>query len=121
MSIYDEMRMVAKELLGSDDFRQQGIRYVELTKGTGPRENPGPPTEKIHDIVDGVARGVDARYIDGTQVVASDGQVTCGVPQPFTPKVFDWVIVGGQRCKIKQLKPIPPTGVTVAYVMIYER
>lgn len=121
MSIYDEMQSVAKELLGSDDFAQAGIKYIALVKGAGSPDNPGKPTEVLYTIADAVARGVEYKYVDGTQIVTSDGQVTCGAPQSFTPKIGDWVEVGGKRHKIKMCTAVPPTGTPVVYKLIYER
>lgn len=119
MSIYDDMQAVARDVLG--EFNQGGISYVQLTPASGPRDNPGKPGEVVHPITDGVARGVEYKYIDGSQVVASSGQITCAAPKPFVPKINDFVIVGGQRHKIVESKAIPPTGTPVTYVIIYER
>lgn len=120
MSIYQEMQAVAKELLGDDEFRQDGIYYVALTPGTGPADNPGAPVETKTLIRDAVARGVEDKYVDGTQVTGTDGQINCGYPQPFTPKISDWVEVGGKRCKILKVSKVPPTGVAVFLTIIYE-
>ncbi len=119
MSIYDEMRVVAKEVL--TEFKQGGIKYVRLNAAVGPPDNPGVPSETSFVIDDGVARGVEYKYVDGTQVVASDGQITCGAPQQFTPNIKDYVEVGGQRHKIRRVTAIPPTGTPVAYTIIYAR
>lgn len=119
MSIYDDMQAIGRELL--TEFNQDGISYVELIPAMGPPDNPGAPSETVHSLTGAVARGVEYKYVDGTQIVASDGQVTCKAPLSFTPKIKDWVIVGGQRHKIKSATAIPPTGTPVVYVWIYER
>ncbi len=118
MAFYDDMQTAATDILR--DFQQSGIRYVQLTAGDGTIDNPGEPTEEEFDV-EGVARGVQFKYVDNSNIVASDGQVTMPVSDEFTPNISGSVIVGGRRHKILAVKPIPPTGTTVAYVVIYKR
>lgn len=125
MGFYDDMRGIASDLLRefSQSTNQGGspqMKYVELIPAEGPPDNPGVPTEQVHDIIGGVARGVDEEYIDGSQVIASNGQITCEVGT-FTPKVDDYVILNQKRHKVIRTVNIPATGTPVAYVIIYER
>lgn len=123
MGFYDDMQGVASDILR--DFNQGNtsgsdkMQYVELVSGNGPADNPGAPTEVLHPIT-GVAKGVEEKYINGTQIVMSDGQITCEVGS-FVPKAKNFVIVGGKRHKIEMATQIPPTGTPVAYIMIYKR
>ena len=118
MGFYDDMQSVATDILG--DFNQDGLKYIELVSGNGPPDNPGAPTEIVHTIIAGVAKGVEEKYVDGSQIVTSDGQITCAVGS-FAPKAKDFVIVGGKRHKVEMATQIPPTGTPVALVMIYKR
>lgn len=119
MSIYDDLVPVATEVL--KEFNQPELSYVELVPATdGTPFDPGEPTPVVHPIIGGVARGVEFKYVDGSQVVASDGQITCSVRQSFTPDIKDYVDVGKQRCKIKRATGLPPT-TPVVYIIIYER
>ncbi len=125
MGFYDDMQGIASGLLRefSQSTSANGtpqMKYVELIPAAGPKDNPGVPTETTHDIIGGVARGVDEMYVDGTQVVASNGQITCEVG-PFVPKAKDYVILNGKRHKVIKTVNLPATGTPVAYVIIYER
>lgn len=122
MGFYDDMQGVASDILR--DFNQGNtsgddkMQYVEVVTGNGPADNPG-KREVLHDII-GVAKGVDEKYLKGTQIIASDGQITCEVGT-FKPKAKDFVIVSGKRHKVKEATAIPPTGTPVALVIFYER
>jgi hypothetical protein len=119
MSIYDDFQIIAKELL--TEFHQDRLQYIEMIPATGGTpDNPGTPTTKTYDIPDGVARGVEYKYIDGSQVVGTEGQITCAVGE-FVPKIGNFVSVNGDTHKIVKATAIPPTGTPVVYVMVYER
>lgn len=125
MGFYDDMQGIASDLLRefSQSTSEDGtpkMKYVELIAAGGPVDNPGVPTETVHDIIGGVARGVDEMYVDGSQVIASNGQITCEVGT-FEPKAKDYVILNGKRHKVTKAVNLPATGVPVAYVIIYER
>lgn len=121
MSIYDDMQSAASEIL--KEFNQSGVSYIHLTPAVGgKRYDPGTPTETEYKIVGGVARGVEYKYVDGTQIVASDGQVTCAISAlPVRPGMPGFMIVGGQKYKIKKVTTVPPTGTPVVYLIFYER
>lgn len=118
MGFYDEMQGVASSVLA--DFGQAGISYVKVIPASGPPDNPGQPGEQIILLADAVARGVEFKYVDGTQIVATDGQIVCAVNPAFEPRAQDFVIVKGKRHKVKKGGQIPPTGVPVAYIIFYE-
>lgn len=118
MSIYDEMQDIARDVLG--EFRQEGLRYIRVTPGTGPKDDPGPAVVTPFDI-DAAARGVAFKYVNGSTIVTTDLQLTMAVRDDVTPDMHGFVEAGGKRCKVIAVQPIPPTGVTVAHVVIFRK
>lgn len=114
---YSEMRAVANSVIG--DFQQGTITYTGMTKGKGPADDPGEPVERTV-VIPAVARGVQFKYIDGSNVVATDGQVTfpAGIVEP---SIEGYITIDGKRARIVQVVAIPPAGTTVAYTVVYKR
>lgn len=115
---YQDMQGIATSLL--KEFNQGAIEYVELTAGTGPRDNPGAPSEVAYPV-DGVARGVQQRYVDGTNIVQTDMQATLAVKEGLTPSMSGFVRGDGMRYKIVGVRQIPPFGTPVAHVVIFRK
>lgn len=114
---YREMQAVATDLLG--EFKQGVIEYVSLTPGNGPADDPGPSQETVTPV-DAVARGVKFKYVDGSNVLATDQQLTMpgnGVePQPT-----GFVRIDGVRHKIVQIVRKPAAGIAVAFTVIFRK
>lgn len=117
MSFYNDMQGLATGLLR--DFDQGGIVLSVATPGAGPAHNPGPVT--FADVpLPGAARGVSAKYVDGTHVLATDLQLT--VPGELaTPKLGDVVKLSGVAHQIVRIIPKPATGTVVAYLLIVRK
>jgi hypothetical protein len=117
-NFYQSMQSVASSLIA--DFAQGTVEYVELTPVAGATaDDPGTPTETATTI-NAVARGVKFKYIDGTDILASDLQLTMpggGV----VPNMRGFIRVGTVRYKIVSIKPIPPFGTTVACVIVFRK
>lgn len=120
MSIYDDMQTVAKGLLkefdqtsGDGTDPNDGIWYLRLVPGGGPADNPGAPTETGYKV-DGVSRGAQFKFVDGTTILQSDKQITLPVDTRFTYDIGSFIRVDGARYKIFQVDKVPPSGVTVA-------
>lgn len=119
MSIYDEMQSVARDVLA--EFDQGGIFYIHNQAGAGPSDAPGPSTETPYKV-DGAARGVKFKYVDGTNILATDLQVTISVkPDVPTPNMRGFVQADGKRYKLTGLKQIPPVGVPIVHVLIFRK
>lgn len=118
MTFYQEMQDVASEVLG--EFKQGTIRYVKITPGNGPADNPGPSVPTYHDV-DGAARGVSFKYIGQSGVVASDLQVTMNVRPDVTPDITGFVEGDGRRYKIIQVMTVPPFGVPIVHKIIFRK
>lgn len=112
MAFYDEMQQIATGLL--TEFKQGAIAYVQIIKGTGPDDEPGPSTPDVKPLVGAVAKGVSFKYLQGGLAVASDLQVTHSVQNGVEPEMNGFYEIDGVRYKIIQLIPIPAAGTKVA-------
>ncbi|MER9543923.1 hypothetical protein NKI72_17860 [Mesorhizobium sp. M0437] len=65
--------------------------------------------------LEAAARRVSQKYVDGTLIVATDNQITFAVPA-VVPAMTDTLIVDGAELVMKDLRPIPPAGMPVAYI-----
>lgn len=115
---YGDMASVAVGVIG--EFKQGTVRYIAVTKANGPADNPGAPSE-VATVINAVCRGVQFRYVDGTNIVTSDGQLTMPVNAGVTPSISGFIEVDGRRHRIAQVSAIPPAGTPAAYRVIYKR
>lgn len=133
MSIYDDMRAVASEVIG--EFAQGSIAYVELQPQAGATPDaPLPPVEVTYPV-NGVTRPVEFKYVDGTDIVQSDEQFTIPALDAeravalapnddqvgFTPSMEGYATIDGKRAKIVGVKRIPAAGDPITYVVIVRR
>lgn len=118
VGFYDEMRGVADELFA--DFKQGIITLTRSVPGTPPDpEKPwvrGQPTSTDYPL-NATVRGVAAKYIDGTTIVASDLQITCAVPA-VAPQMTDVYSIDGKVHAPKRILPLPAAGTPCAYLII---
>jgi hypothetical protein len=117
VTFYTEMQGVARDLLR--EFDQGGVVLSVSTPGAGPPHNPG-PTAFVDVPIDGAARGVSAQYVDGSNVIATDLQVTIpgGVAEP---KMQDRVKLANVPHQIVRIIPKPATGTVAAYLLIIRK
>lgn len=123
MSIYDDLRTVASEVIG--EFAQGSIAYVELQPVAGATpDEPGVPAQQSYPI-NGVTRPVEFKYIDGTHIVQTDEQFTVAALDAenagFTPSMDGWAMIDGAHAKIVGIKRIPAAGDPITYVVIVRR
>lgn len=118
MSIYEEMNVVAKELLG--EFKQGQTYLVKLTPGTGPSYAPGKPLETRISL-DAAVRGAKFKYVTNNLAVASDLQVTFAGSTDYEPAPVDFVELDGVRYKIVYIDRKPSVGVAVAFTLIVRK
>lgn len=115
---YQDMQNVAKGLFKS--FNQGEIAYVELTPGTGPADNPGAATETTTVLAGATARGVEFRFVKGSNVLATDLQINFagGIVDPEPSGFFT---IDGVRYKSVEIHRIPAAGTVVAYAVIVRK
>ncbi len=122
MSIYNDLQKVAADLIG--EFRQgdeNTFQYIALTAGTGGTpDNPAKPVETPTSF-NAVARGAQFKYVDGTNILASDMQLSMPANLDVVPSIKGFIEVDGRRHKIVGVNAVPPAGVPVVYRIFYRR
>ena len=126
MTFYDDMQNVAADVL--KEFKQGVIKYVDVTSGTGPADDPGEPTENEFTL-DGAARGVKFKYVQNGFAVASDLQITSSLKAKnennadviLNPNMKGFISVDGESFKIVKILPKPAAGTPVAFVFIVRK
>lgn len=123
MSIYDDMRAVASEVIG--EFAQGSIVYIELQPQAGATPDAPLPPVPVEHPINGVTRPVEYKYVDGTQIVQSDEQFTIAALDAesagFTPDMKDHTTIDGRGAKIVGIKRIPAAGDPITFVIIVRR
>jgi len=130
MSIYDDMQSIASNLLR--EFDQGGIWFIRMVPGDGPADDPGEPVPETHKL-DGAARGVKMKFVDGTNILASDLQASVAVHSAIRPDEPDtYVALTGKnatpdqalaapRFKVVQIDQVPATGTPVSFRIFFRR
>lgn len=115
---YKDMQKLASDVI--KEFQQGVVTYTAMIAGNGPADDPGEPREVTKEIP-ATVQGVQFRYIDGTNIVASDGQLTMPADLGVVPSIEGYITVDGKRHRIIQVTAIPPAGTPVAYSIIFKR
>lgn len=118
MALYDDMREVARDVIG--EFAQGSPVYVHVTPGNGPADEPGKPITKEYPLA-GVARGARFKYVQRGLALATDLQITMAARDDVTPDMNGFIKVGEDRLKIVAIDTIPPIGVAVTHVIMFRK
>jgi hypothetical protein len=135
-SFYQDMQDIASELI--TEFKQGTIQYVDVAPGTGPADEPG-SGETTTLTIDAVARSVQFKYINNTDIVQSDSQITLSGAiissldvlwdgstlwdnltgwSTDTLDIRGWFTIDGAKAKIIKVKRVPQAGTPVAFIVI---
>lgn len=113
MPFYDDMAAMATELL--TEFAQ-GTVLLKRTVTTPEENRWDTPTETVTSYaLKATVRTVSQKYVDGTLILAGDRMVTFAVPS-ITPAMTDLLSIDGKDYAMKDLRPLPGAGTTVAYI-----
>lgn len=115
MTFYTDMQAVAADVLA--EFAQGVVKYVKITPGSGPVDNPGSPTRTEYTINSAV-NGVSASYVAKGLAVASDRQIIAPVDNRYVPDMTGSIDVDGTMNKIVHIQPKPGAGTPVVYIII---
>lgn len=119
MSIYDDARNVATELLA--EFAQGTVLYVTLTHVPGATPDaPGTPVPS-ETAVNATVQPVSTRYVDGSHIVMTDKQVTIANDGSITPDMDGSLKIDGLTHKIIEIMPRPAAGDPVTWTIIVRR
>lgn len=114
VDFYTEMQGIAKGLL--TEFKQGQLTFVATTPGNGTPDAPGKPKETFHSF-DGTARGVKSKYVDGSEILATDLQAVAPGSLPIA-NATGFLIVDGVRLKVVKVIANPAAGTPVAFIII---
>jgi len=118
MSIYDDMRQIASDVIG--EFQQGSVVYVALEKQPGGTPDRPTPSVPVPHPINAVARPVSTKYVDGTNIVQSDKQIT--MPNDgVTPDMTGSIKIDGVSHKIIEIMPRPAAGTPVVWTVICRR
>lgn len=118
MTIYDELKIVASELLR--EFNQSVISLIKVTPGTGPTDNPGNSSTTSY-MLDAVAKGVSFKYIRQGFAVISDLEITAAVVDGVTPSEKDFIEIDSIKYKIIQMMNVPAAGTKIVWKFIVRK
>ena len=113
MSLYDDMRGIATELL--TEFKQGSMALLQYTPASGPPHNPGKPSW-LRLPFDGTANGVSAYMLQDTLVQSSDRIVN--MPAAIVPTVKDRIEIDGVGYQIIKATPKPASGDPVVWQVV---
>lgn len=127
MGFYDDMQGIATGLLR--DFKQGTIRAIKLTKGNGPPQNPGAPTEVATTIPGATAsstfsvNAANAKFSPNTLIQSGDIMVVAEAPTvlPLGIELTDFIEIDGTRYRIIVISKTPAAGVTVTFTFFVRR
>lgn len=129
MSLYDELRDEAAEILGDPDFRQEDIVLIRETLTTPSEPWEEPVASRQYFALDAVSAVQRARYSAGTLVTERRIRVTASAYCSETtdggsviqsgvilaPLESDTIRVGGRERRIVSIMAVPPSGPTVVW------
>lgn len=121
MSIYDEMREIAGELLSDPEFKQGTMRYMKIVPGSGPVDDPGPSTPQYTALPGGVARGVSYKYVKDGLALSTDKTVIFPVVPGLTTNMKDFIEIDGVLYKMVQDISVPAAGTRVVNKFIVRK
>lgn len=119
MSIYDDLRPVAAEILS--EFKNPAvIKFVKRTSGTGAGDAPGAYSEVEHTL-DAVSSGVPFKYRRDDFTTGSELMITAAPVDGVTPDLKDFIEVDDVRYKILQDISKPATGEPIVWKFIVRK
>lgn len=119
MSIYDEMRSVANEIIG--EFKQGALAYVSVQSAAG--ATPDDPQAPVYTptAFNGTVRPVSTKYVDGSHIIRSDKQVTMPNNGVLAPTMDGFIDIDGERHKIVEIMSRPAAGPAIVWILIVRR
>lgn len=131
--LYTEFQGVADDLLA--EFKQGTVTLTRTIQGTPDPDTPWipAPSETRTYTLDAVARDVSTKYVDGTEILATDVQVTASTKMSWTatngvtvtpttvryePAPGDVMSIDGAGANIVKTMRIPRAGTAVAWRFI---
>lgn len=122
MSIYDEMRAVASNVMGDPEFNHGEVRYVSVATDPGASpDEAGTPIETVSDPINATAQPVSTKYLSGTSIVETDVQLTVPNDGIATPEMSGKMRIDGVDYKIIVVMARPSKGEPIVWTVIVRR
>ena len=110
-AFYDRLQGTASRLMAK--FSQGQVVYTITGAPTGPAWNPTPGAPVSYTL-DATVQGVEADYVDGSLILATDKQVTCAV-FAVEPSLAGTITIDGKVCQIVRVDKVPGAGTVIAW------
>lgn len=120
MTLYDEANLIAKEILSDPDLKQDIVKLIQITPGTGPADEPGQSTETEYTL-DAVVKGAPYKYLKEGFATVIDQMVTAATIDDVTPTKNDFIDINGVRCKIIEDISSPGAGTRVVWKFLVRK
>ena len=111
---YGRLQGTASRLMAK--FKQGQVVYTITGAPTGPEWNPTPGAPVSYTL-DATVQGVEADYVDGSLILATDKQVTCAV-FAVEPSLAGTITIDGKVCQIVRVDKVPGAGTVIAWRLI---
>ena len=108
---YGRLQGTASRLMAQ--FKQGQVVYTITGAPTGPAWNPTPGAPVSYTL-DATVQGVEADYVDGSLILATDKQVTCAV-FAVEPSLAGTITIDGKVCQIVRVDKVPGAGTVIAW------
>ncbi len=108
---YGRLQVTASRLMAK--FKQGQVVYTITGAPTGPAWNPTPGAPVSYTL-DATVQGVEADYVDGSLILATDKQVTCAV-FAVEPSLAGTITIDGKVCQIVRVDKVPGAGTVIAW------
>lgn len=108
---YGRLQGTASRLMAK--FSQGQAVYTITGPSTGPEWNPTPGAPVSYTL-DATVQGVEADYVDGSLILATDKQVTCAV-FAVEPSLAGTITIDGKVCQIVRVDKVPGAGTVIAW------
>ena len=108
---YGRLQGTASRLMAK--FSQGTVAYTITGAPTGPEWDPAPGVPVSYTL-DATVQGVEADYVDGSLILATDKQVTCAV-FAVEPSLAGTITIDGKVCQIVRVDKVPGAGTVIAW------
>jgi hypothetical protein len=115
MGFYDDMALMAKELLAELNQGTVEIGRAVVTTGVNSWDAPSVSVDYVE--INSVVRGVSRKFVDGVTVMDTDLQVISSI-EDYEPLPGDLMRIDGKPVVLIKQEKIPGAGIVAAWRFI---
>lgn len=120
MTVYDDAKQIAKDVLGDPDLRQDTIKLIQITRGSGPADEPGATTETAYDL-DATAGQAPYRFIKDGFTRTNAYLISAAIIDDVEVTTDDFIEINGVRYKIVQDLTSPSPGARTVWKFFVQK